>query len=143
MNDFNSNQLTGKKTVWKLILIVLPIVLLISAMTGFMLYIFLYSAKNTAIYRCALLEAKQNEKITEKIGLPIEPGTLVWTESWSSGGFTETAYFNTSLTGSKGTGTLYVQAQWSLDYSYLKLIFSDGGKPEVVFQGDNPCMNEE
>ena len=102
-------------------------------------YVFFYSAKNTEIYACAISEAKKNEKIINKIGKPIEPGFLVWTDSWGSGRFTERADFNTHLQGSKGSGTLYIRAFVDIESSFLSLIFDQGGKPEVVYQGVFPC----
>lgn len=133
------NDLQAKKIRKALLITSLVVFLFIVPLFGFIGYIFLFSAKNTKIYACALKEAKKNQTIIKKIGEPIEPGMLVWTENWSSGRFSERAFFNTSLSGPKGQGTLYVEAFQTLNYSSLKLIFQGDGKPEVVFEGRSLC----
>lgn len=133
----------GKKKIALVIfLVILPFLFLIPFLGG-MGYIFLYSAKDTEIYRCAVEEAQRNKKIVDRIGEPIEPGTLVYMSHWGSGKFREEAELSTSLTGPKGSGTLHIEAARGLEYSVMRLVWEDGNGPEVVFSGEFPCKRQE
>ena len=102
-------------------------------------YFVFFHIKTTDIYRCAISEAKKNQQIIDKIGEPVETGFFVWLDEYSAGRFSEEAHFNVSLTGTKGTGRLYVQAFKDIQASSLTLIFEKDGGQEIVQSGIYPC----
>ena len=114
-------------------------VLLFVVFMGGMAYLFLFSMKRTETYKCAVAEAAKNPKILEKIGAPVEPGLLVWMDSYSAGRFTEESHFNFALSGPKGSGRLYVRALKDIQYSSMELIFEKDGQEEIVQSGINLC----
>jgi len=128
-----------KKSTARYLLGSAAIVLIPLGIIGFVGYILLISARHTAEYSCAVSHLKKDPKVSELLGEPIELG-FITTGNVKGSDNHRSAYFSTSISGSKSTGELYVESFREKDAeSSMKIIFTELGKDTVFYDGDYPC----
>lgn len=76
---------------------------------GGVFYAAVSAIRSSDVYQNALSEVTANPAVVEALGAPVEAGFMPSGNIETNNG-TGTANFNISLTGSKQTGTLYVEA---------------------------------
>ncbi len=115
------------------------LLLFLVAFGGFMIFVFGFSIKGSALYQCAVQKAQSNAAVIKLLGTPIKADTFAWINAYESSGSRESGHFTTRLSGPKGNGTLEVDGSRSGRNTDLDITFESGGKTIQVNTGLAKC----
>ncbi len=113
--------------------------LFVIALTGFMIFIFGFSIKDSVMYKCAVQLAQSHPQVVKLIGAPIKADTFAWISSYESSGSNENGQFTTQLSGPKGSGTLSVDGSHNRNGTSLDVTFEADGETVQVHSGAAQC----
>ena len=120
-----------KAVIGTALLVALPIAIL--------LYVFGFSAKSGAEYKCVMRIAGESKQVAAVTGSPIKPGLFAWTKFSESGGVTSQGAFFTSISGPKGDGTIDASYYHSPTGDSLGIWFTSHNEEIEVYNGIYPC----
>ena len=127
----NRGRNTYKAVFGTALLVALPIAIL--------LYVFGFSAKSSAEYKCVMRMAEENQQVISVTGSPIKPGLFAWTKYYESGGATSQGAFFTSISGSKGDATIDATYYHSPTGDSLGIRFTSRNGETEIYNGRYPC----
>lgn len=118
---------------------VLGTALLVALPIAILLYVFGFSAKTGAEYKCVMRIVQESKQVTTITGAPIEPGLFAWTKYYESGGATSQGAFFTSISGPKGDGTIDAGYYHSPNGDSLGIWFKSHNEEIEIYNGKYPC----
>ncbi len=127
-DDMKAFNKRNNRTIWITCGVITAVLLFISLCAAFIVGIIglaFGAMRSSTPYQEALFAAQTDTAVIEALGEPIEAGWLM-SGSIETSGSSGTASFSIPVSGSKGEGTLYVEAQrtggrWHYDQLYLEV----------------------
>jgi hypothetical protein len=128
----------SRKGCWLGVIIGLSVIVPIIVGLGIVGGALLMGNKNTEEYECAMSEVKKNNQVRDLLGEPMEAGWLA-PGNFSIKNSERNIGFSTSLTGPKGSGTLYVKSFRNPIGSSFQMLLTIDGKDITLHNGTYPC----
>ncbi len=115
------------------------IAVITAALVAIIAGVFLYSVKYTDEYKCAISQLKNDGQVKNILGEPIEPGFFAFLSSSRTNNSERSAYFQTSVSGPKDSGTLYVSSFRGRLGSNFQMSLNTKSESREIYNGLYPC----
>ncbi len=128
----------SRKAFWIIAIVVLTTLVSTLGTCGTVGGALLFGNKLTDEYKCAMAEVKKNKEVVKLLGEPLEAG-LFAPGNYSRKNSQKNVSFQTSLTGSQGSGTLYVRSFSSPLGSNFQMSLVKDGTELTLYNGVYSC----
>jgi len=131
-------QKKSRKGCWTGLIIGLFVVISLLGTFGAVGGALLLGNKNTEEYQCAMEGINKHKEVLNLLGEPMEAGWIA-PGNFSLKNSERTVHFQTSLTGPKGSGTLYVKSFRNPIGSSFQMLLEKDGQDIPLYNGTYPC----